>query len=296
MSPATRTAPSSASTSSTRRTARRAASACVEFRAFEMPPHARMSLAQQLLVRGAGRAVLAAAVQAAAGALGHGAARPLHAAALRLGGFRGRPRAIWRSAGYRVASRVVRAALRVPLPALRRRSTHAGSRRSSCARRSSPGMCWARKARAAATARYVDCSLERLQVKVVGLLRRSPCRDLQRPDAAADADRRRTAKRWPACASGRGQPPSALHPNIPVHAPLVFDICRHWIGRSLAGCRYHVAHPGGRNYETFPVNAYEAEARRSPASSLSAHAGETAPAPPIINSDYPLTLDLRRAF
>jgi uncharacterized protein (DUF2126 family) len=114
------------------------------------------------------------------------------------------------------------------------------------------------------------------------------------------------------------QPPSALHPNIGVHAPLVFDIIDTWNGRAIGGCTYHVGHPGGRHYDVFPVNAYEAEARRisrfwgyghtpgvlQPPADLSdlgrffaeGHApGPMAPPEEEVNPEYPYTLDLRRA-
>jgi uncharacterized protein (DUF2126 family) len=88
-----------------------------------------------------------------------------------------------------------------------------------------------------------------------------------------------------------------LHPNIQPHVPLVLDIYDRFSGRSVAGCRYHVSHPGGRNFEVFPINAYEAEGRRLARFEVLGHsAGAFEPVIPPNNPDYPCTLDMRRDF
>ena len=143
------------------------------------------------------------------------------------------------------------------------------------------------------TARYVDSSLERVQILVTGL---TPgrhvvtCNGVAVPLHQTAGDSSVAGVRFRAWA-----PPSALHPTIGIHSPLVFDVVDTWNGRSLGGCTYHVVHPGGRSYERFPVNSNEAEARRSGRFAATGHTpGPMSVAPPVLNPDYPYTLDLRR--
>ena len=184
------------------------------------------------------------------------------------------------------------------------------------------------EAASGSTARYVDSSMERLQIKVrfgtPGDRYVLTCNGKRVPMVPTAEENTFVAgvryRAW--------QPWSALHPMIGVHSPLVFDFFDTWNGRALGGCTYHVVHPGGRSYDSFPVNALEAEARRVNRFEGLGHAhgalvaaplfeieprfltefpnlpsagrlvrhppkGPVTPPPPKPNLSYPYTLDLR---
>lgn len=144
------------------------------------------------------------------------------------------------------------------------------------------------------TARYVDSSLERVQIKAKGLVKSRhvvTCNGRAVPLHPTGVNSEYVAgvryRAW--------QPPNCLHPTIRPHVPLVFDLVDTWSGRSLGGCTYHAAHPGGIAYERAPVNSFSAEARRGDRFQPFGHTPGpmTVPAEDC-SCEHPFTLDLRR--
>ena len=263
----------------------------VEMRAFEMPPHARMSLAQHLLLRG----LVSKFWQ-----------EPYNNGIVRWGtdihdrwmlphfcenDFADVIRDL-RESGYPFEADWFKPHFEFRFPRIgdfAQRDVHVELRTAL-----EPWHVLGEENAGGGTVRYVDSSLERLQVKARGLAgdrfaltcngRRVPLHPTGTNSESVAGVRYRA---W--------QPPNCLQPTIPVHAPLVFDLYDTWNQRSLGGCTYHVVHPGGRSYDSFPVNSYEAESRRlARFTAQGATQRWFVPPTEAINPDFPFTLDLRR--
>jgi len=263
----------------------------VEFRAFEMPPHPRMSLVQQLLLR----ALIAWFWEKPY-------TRPLVHWGTRLHDEFLLPHYCWkdltevladlRLAGFPFKDEWFAPHYEFRFP--RHGSISFGNIELELRHALEPWPVLGEEAAQGGTTRFVDSSLERLQVRLTGITgeryfatvggRRLPLKPSGINGEYIAGLRYRA---W--------QPASALHPTIGVHTPLIFDLYDSWNHRAVGGCTYHVMHPAGRNYETFPVNHYEAESRRLSRFEPRGHT-PSAYWPPVEvpNPMYPCTLDLRR--
>ncbi|MDB5775235.1 MAG: hypothetical protein JWP38_1368 [Herbaspirillum sp.] len=263
----------------------------LELRAFEMPPHERMSLTQQLLLR----ALVARFWKT-----------PYKPARLARWGTELHdrfmlPHFIWQDfsdimdemqqAGYPMQADWFAPHFEFRFPKIGDFSVRGATVELRTALE--PWHVLGEENRSGGTARYVDSSLERLQVTLTGM---APDRYVLTCNGVA----------VPLQATGRvgefvggvryraWQPFSALHPTIGIDAPLTFDLVDTWSQRSLGGCRYHVVHPGGRSYDTFPVNAFEAESRRLARFFRLDHTpGNMEVQPARASIEFPFTLDLR---
>lgn len=267
----------------------------LELRAFEMPPHARMSIAQQLLIRALVARFWDEPYKAPVTRWG----TELHDRFLL-------PTFVkmdfddviseMRQAGFAFDADWFAPHLEFRFPLVGQ--VQAMGVELSLRNALEPWHVMGEEGSAGGTVRYVDSSLERIEVRVTGLNEsrhvitvNGKVLPLQPTGTVGEFVAGVRYKAW--------NPPSALHPSIGAHAPLTFDIVDTWMKRSLGGCQYFVAHPGGRNYDTFPVNAYEAESRRMSRFTQMGHTPGLMRTPPATielagSREFPFTLDLRR--